>query len=66
MRADCLCSKAMTQVHCLPAVGKMVGMSGTAFPLQSWKGVTSEKGKKKEAKFPDVQVLLGSSSVGQE
>ena len=54
MRADYACSKAMTQVSCLPAVS---GPLGPDLPWQSWEESPIEK-KGKKAKLTSFQVLL--------
>lgn len=64
MRAVYVCSKAMTQVSCSPAVRETVlGPLGPALPLQSW-GSHQRREMEKEGEFTFFQVLPGQLSGG--
>ena len=63
MRADYVCSKAVTQDSCLP-VSQILGRREGSLPLQSWGESPMRRIQKKESELTSFQVFLGSSSVG--
>lgn len=64
MRAVYVCSKAMTQVSCSPAVRETVlGPLGPALPLQSWGVIKEEKWKRRENSLSSRSCQ--DSSVGE-